>query len=134
MPVLPTVARALLAPIFVNSGSVALRHPAPLVTRVEPFTAKLTSAVPALPQDAATLVRINGAVQLAGGTLLSAGKYPRLAALALIGSLIPTTYAGHAFWKEDDPTARSAQRTQFEKNLAIMGGLLLLARDGGRKS
>jgi uncharacterized membrane protein YphA (DoxX/SURF4 family) len=54
---------------------------------------------------------------------------PRLAALALAGSLIPTTLAGHAFWKVDDPTARKLQRIQFHKNLAMIGGLLFAVVD-----
>ena len=37
--------------------------------------------------------------------------------------MIPTTVAGHAFWKVDDPAARKLQRIQFHKNMAMLGGL-----------
>jgi uncharacterized membrane protein YphA (DoxX/SURF4 family) len=37
--------------------------------------------------------------------------------------------AGHAFWREADDGARKQQRTQFLKNLAMGGGLLLAATD-----
>ena len=79
--------------------------------------------------DAEMLVRINGAVQIGGGVLLAAGKFRRIAALALIGSIIPTTYAGHRFWEESDPTTRTQQKMHFLKNVGLLGGLILAAFD-----
>jgi uncharacterized membrane protein YphA (DoxX/SURF4 family) len=49
--------------------------------------------------------------------------------LALAGSLIPTTLAGHSYWKLEDPAAKKAQRIQFHKNMAMLGGLLLAVLD-----
>lgn len=63
------------------------------------------------------------------GTLLALGWAPRLSALALAGSLIPTTLAGHAYWALEDPATRKIQRIQFHKNLAMIGGLLFAALD-----
>jgi uncharacterized membrane protein YphA (DoxX/SURF4 family) len=79
--------------------------------------------------DAETLVRINGAVQVGAGVLLALGKWRRLAALALIGSIIPTTYAGHRFWEESDPITRKQQQMHFLKNAGLLGGLILAAFD-----
>ena len=79
--------------------------------------------------DDELIVRGNGAVQVVGGALLASGTLPRLAALALAGSMIPTTVAGHAFWKVDDPVARKLQRIQFHKNMAMIGGLLFAVID-----
>ncbi|MDQ1385905.1 MAG: hypothetical protein QOG65_3284, partial [Actinomycetota bacterium] len=63
------------------------------------------------------------------------GKMPRIAALVLAGSLIPTTIAGHRFWEENEPTKRAGQTIHFLKNLSMLGGLLLAADDtGGRPS
>lgn len=45
----------------------------------------------------------------------------------LAASLVPTTLAGHPFWTIEDPAARKVQRTQFHKNLAMIGGLLFVA-------
>jgi uncharacterized membrane protein YphA (DoxX/SURF4 family) len=53
----------------------------------------------------------------------------RLAATALAVSMLPTTVAGHPFWNVDDPVKRHQQRTQFFKNLGILGGLLVVALD-----
>jgi len=62
---------------------------------------------------------------------LSIGRFPRLAALALAGSIVPTTLAGHRFWEADDPSTKAQQQVQFMKNLGLLGGLLLAAVDTG---
>ena len=51
-------------------------------------------------------------------------------ALALAGSLVPTTLAGHRFWEEEDDAARAQQTVQFLKNLAMFGGLLMIIEHG----
>ena len=84
-----------------------------------------------LPEDDAVVVRANAAVQVAGGALLALGRMPRLSALALIASLIPTTVAGHPFWTIEDPAARAQQRIHFLKNSWMLGGLLLIVLDQG---
>jgi uncharacterized membrane protein YphA (DoxX/SURF4 family) len=71
---------------------------------------------------------------VAGGTALAANIVPRAAAAGLLCSLIPTTLAGHAFWDEEDPKARAQQLTQFLKNLAIAGGLVVVATSPGSVS
>lgn len=78
-------------------------------------------------KDPETAVRVNGAAMVVGGAALAAGILPRLAAAGLAAALIPTTFAGHAFWKHDDPATRGAQRTQLLKNSTMFGGLLALA-------
>jgi putative oxidoreductase len=127
------VARPLLASIFISSGLDAMQHPEGKVKAAEKVTGPLVERVPALPEDTATLVRLNGGVQVAAGALLSLGILRRSAALALIGSLIPSTIAGHRFWEELDEDARARQLTQFFKNLGLLGGLVLLATEGPAK-
>lgn len=83
-----------------------------------------------LPADDTLVVRANGAVQAGAGALLAVGILPRLSALALVGSLVPTTLAGHAFWTVEDPAQRKQQQVQFIKNLAMLGGLLYAASAG----
>jgi uncharacterized membrane protein YphA (DoxX/SURF4 family) len=128
-----TVARSLLATIFVVQGWAAFRDPARLAGPARKLTDRLEPTIkalhPSLPTDAETLVRINGAAQMAGGALLATGHATRPAALLLAGSLVPTTLAGHAFWDIEDPQQRAAQRIQFMKNLGLIGGLLLAAVD-----
>ncbi len=123
------IARPLLASMFIAGGVDSLRHPAGKVKAAEAVTGPLSEFVPAVPDDAELLVRVNGAVQVGAGVLLATGRFRRLAAVALIGSIIPTTYAGHRFWEEIDPVDRAEQRVHFLKNLGLLGGLLLAAMD-----
>src|SRR3546814_20901936 len=50
---------------------------------------------------------------------------PRVAALTLAGSLVPTTLAGHAFWAESDPAAKKQHRLAFFTNASVLGSLPL---------
>jgi putative oxidoreductase len=126
-----TVARGLLAAIFVRSGWDAFNNPDRHVDTAKSMTDRLAPTLDAvgLPTDTRTLVRLNGAAQMAGGVLLATGTAVRPAALTLIGSLIPTTVAGHDFWAADDPGQKATHRVQFMKNLGLIGGLLLAAVD-----
>ncbi|MEU3272281.1 DoxX family membrane protein [Saccharomonospora sp. NPDC006951] len=132
--ILRRLARPLLAAIFVSGGVNALRDAEghanvakPLLDKtVGPQADALPDAVPAEPVN---LVRVDAAVKIAGGVLLATGRVPRLASLLLLGSLVPTTVAGHAFWEESDPSQRQQQKIQFLKNAGLAGGLLLAAAD-----
>jgi putative oxidoreductase len=120
----------LLAGIFVTAGLDAVRHPESKVKAAEAVTKPLQARIESLPDDTATLVRLNGMAQVVGGSLLAVGKFRRLAATVLIGSLIPTTYAGHRFWEELDDERRAQAQTHFMKNLGLLGGLVLMATEG----
>jgi putative oxidoreductase len=126
-----TVARALLAAVFIRSGVSALTNPDRLVPTAKPFADKWGPTLDSvgLPTDARSLVKLNGAVEAVGGILLATNTLTRPAAIALAGSLVPTTLAGHGFWEQEDPQQRSAHQTQFLKNLSLLGGLLLAAVD-----
>lgn len=125
--VLAAAGRPLLASPFVSSGLQTMRHPEILAPVAAPVALAIAERVPGLPRDAVRLVRINGAVHVGGGVLLAAGRLPRLAALVLAASLVPTTVAGHPFWTEGDPGKRLQQKIHFFKNLSIFGGLLVAA-------
>lgn len=120
------LARPMLASMFIAGGLDAVRNPESKVSKSDRILDPLAEQVPALEQlDSAEVVRLNGAVQVAGGALLAMGKLPRLASAALAASLVPTTLAGHRFWEEDDPKARANQQIHFLKNVSMLGGLLI---------
>jgi uncharacterized membrane protein YphA (DoxX/SURF4 family) len=129
MSISSLVARPLLAGMFVYGGLDAYRNPGGKVPRAEkvaPDIARLAG----IDADTEQLVQFNGAVQVVAGTTLALGIFPRLSALVLAGSLIPTTLAGHRFWEADDEAARNQQTIQFLKNGAMLGGLLLVVEHG----
>ena len=135
MTVLRAVARPMLASIFVLQGYDTMLHPERVAPRAEPVVAPLAERVPGIPARTEDAVRLNGAVQFTAGSLLALGILPRLSALAIAATLVPTTVAGHRFWEVEDEKERAQQRIHFLKNLAIFGGLLITAADtAGRPS
>ncbi|MGN5240398.1 MULTISPECIES: DoxX family membrane protein [unclassified Rhodococcus (in: high G+C Gram-positive bacteria)] len=128
------IARPMLASIFIAGGVDALRNPTPKATAAQTGLDQMLGVAPdsvtdRLPSNPETLVQINAAVQVGAGALLAIGKWPRISALALAGTVVPTTIAGHDFWNYDDPAARAQHRTQFLKNVGLLGGLLLASVD-----
>jgi putative oxidoreductase len=65
-------------------------------------------------------------VELGGALLLLVGFKARWAALLLFLFMIPVTLIFHAFWGLPDANAAQMQQIHFLKNLAIMGGMLMV--------
>jgi putative oxidoreductase len=131
MTILRSLARPMIASIFVTQGLNTMRSPERVVKQAEPVVRSIAEFVEFVPDDTEQAVRLNAAIQLAGGALLAVGWLPRLAALALAASLVPTTAAGHRFWEYEDPQERAQQRIHFLKNLSMLGGLLMVAAGSG---
>lgn len=132
------LARPMLAAVFIYGGIGSLRdapnHAKAAAPLLEKATGPIKDSLPEqLPTDPETLVRIDGAVKIGAGALLALGKFPRLSALLLAGSIVPTTLAAHAFWEISDPQERANQQVHFLKNLGLLGGLLLTAVDTAGK-
>jgi putative oxidoreductase len=122
------VARILTGSTYVMLGADALRSPGKRPELAADTLAAIRNVVP-LPEDDVLLVRANAAVQVASGTMLALGRMPRLSALALAASLLPTTSAAHLYWRMEDPVAQQQQKIQFWKNAGLLGGLLLVVLD-----
>ncbi len=120
---LKSLGRVCLSGIFIIAGAEAFSAPGPR-------TGKVAGAGIPEPEMA---VKINSATMVLGGILLALGIMPKAAAGALIGTMIPTTLVGHAFWKEEKPQAQSMQRVQFLKNLGLVGGLLWIIAEASEE-
>jgi putative oxidoreductase len=124
-------ARILTGSTYAVLGFDALRAPAGRVDTAATTLAAMRTVLP-LPADDELVVRGNAAVQSVAATMLALGLLPRAAAAALLASLVPTTIAGHGFWAIEDLVTRKLQRTQFHKNMAMLGGLLFAVLDSPR--
>lgn len=116
MSLIKSLGHTLLAGIFITGGYSAFSEPGGRVTKVD------QAGIPAARQA----VILNGAAMVVGGTALAVGFLPKLAALLLIGTLVPTTLVGHPFWQETTPQGRANHQIHFMKNLATIGGLLVV--------
>lgn len=128
MTLLRTIARPMLASMFVYGGVNALRNAQAIGPKAKPVADALgrTAQLETSPAD---LVRVNGAVHVVAGAALATGRFPRLSAALLAGTMVPTTAAGHPFWNESDPASRQNQTIHFLKNVSLIGGLLLSTLD-----
>jgi putative oxidoreductase len=135
MTLIRVIARPMLASMFFVGAVGALKNAdataakaSKVTDRLVPLAERLAPGAP-VPHDAKTLVRVNAVVQLGAAAALATGRAPRVASGVLAASLVPTTVAGHPFWEESDPMAKTGQRIHFFKNVSMMGGLLLAAVD-----
>src|SRR5207237_8730629 len=105
-----TIARPLMASLFIASGLEVLANPEPRAKVAKPVVDKVASVIPFAPRDPVDAGRLNAAVHLGAGVLLAAGVMSWLAALRLVPAMVPTTVAGHAVWAVDDPVSDLEQR------------------------
>ena len=118
------IGRVLLVALFIKSGAEKLMDPSGL-------TGMLTGK--GFPQPLA-FAYVAGLVEMALGILVAIGWQTRLAAFGLIGFTIVATLLAHNYWDMTGPPRR-ANEINFWKNVAIIGGLLMLAASGaGRYS
>jgi len=118
------VGRILLGLIFVLSGFAK-------ISGFDGTAGYIASKGLPLPQVLAALTIV---VELGGGLALMAGFYTRQAVVALAGFSLLTAVVFHNFWAAPQPE-QMAQQINFMKNLAIAGGMLVLAAFGpGRLS
>jgi putative oxidoreductase len=128
------IARPLLAASFVYGGIDTLRNPQTRVPGARPVVDQIARAADQqlpvqVPRDVEQWVKVDAAIKVGAGSLFALGKLPRLSALAMAGSIVPTTLAGHRFWEHEDPEERFGQLSNFLKNAGLLGGLLIAAVD-----
>src|SRR3954451_23972322 len=105
------LARPMLASTFVFGGIQALKNTPALAEASKPVNdgirdlAEKVAPQVHLPEDVRTLVLTTAGVHIAAGLGLATGRAPRLCAWALAATVVPTTVAGHPFWKEKDKAA-----------------------------
>lgn len=112
------VGRALLAALFILFGFEKITGYAGSAQYMEAY------GLPGL------LLPLAIVVELGGGLAILLGVFTRCAALALAGFCIVTALVFHTAWSGD---GGQAQLINFMKNLALAGGLLVLATNGPGK-
>lgn len=80
---------------------------------------------------ASLLVPLSGIVALAGGLSVLLEYQTRLAAWLLTLFLIPVTLTMHNFWAAPDARAFQVESALFLRNVALLGGALLIGHFGG---
>jgi putative oxidoreductase len=75
-------------------------------------------------------VPLSGVLALAGGLSRLLGYRAKIGAWLIALFLIPVTLMMHKFWTVHDPMMAQMQMVMFMKNVAILGGALLISQFG----
>ena len=113
------VGRVALIAVFIKSGLEKLIDPSGLAGMLS------AKAFP-MPK---VLAYAAGVTEVVLGALVAVGFQARLAAFGLFAFTIVATLIAHNYWDMTGP-ARRANEVNFWKNVAIMGGLLMVAATG----
>ena len=114
------IGRVIMALIFVQSGFGKLLD-------IGAFSASLAAkGVP----FASTFGVIGACVEFFGGLAVLAGWQTRYAAALIAVFTVVATLISHRYWQYAD-AARRAQEVNFQKNVCIIGGYLVLVASGG---
>jgi putative oxidoreductase len=117
--IVPLVGRILISAVFIIAGIGKIAG----FSGEEMFVASKHLPLPAVALSIAMII------ELVGGLAILVGLYTRFTAWIVFLYLIPTTFLFHNFWTMQGGD-RLNNMLHFEKNLAIMGGLLFLASFG----
>lgn len=115
---LPLIGRLLFAFIFLGA---APRH----------FTGEGISHAADLGVPFANfIVPLSGILAISGALFVCFGFHAKWGAWMLVLFLVPVTLGMHQFWEIADAGQRHIQLSMFMKNVSMLGGALLLARNG----
>jgi len=76
------------------------------------------------------LVPLSGIIATVGGVGILIGYRAKVGAWLVVLFLVPVTLIMHRFWGLSDPLLAEMQQINFMKNLALLGGALLIAYFG----
>jgi putative oxidoreductase len=126
--VVNVISRVLLSAVFIVFGWMKFMNVASITGNAgtKRFMDLIGGTMPA-PSWLGYLI---AAIELFGGIALLVGFKTRWLAWLFVIWVIVVTLLGHPFWIFEDQT-RIPQMSNFYKNLAIIGGFLLLATTGG---
>ena len=121
----PVSGRVLLSLIFLMSG----------IGKITGFAGQAAYAAKSGVPLAEVAIAVSIVAEIGGALMIILGWKARIGAAILFAWMIPVNFYMHAFWGMTDPTWKQIHMIMFMKNLAIMGGMLLIMAYGsGPKS
>jgi putative oxidoreductase len=79
---------------------------------------------------ASIAVPLSGVLAIAGGLSILLGYRAKPGAWLIVLFLVPVTLMMHKFWAVQDPMMAQTQMVMFMKNVAMLGGALLISQFG----
>jgi len=119
------IGRVLLAFMFVYSGFGKIGG-------FEGTAASIAGKNVPLPEIATTIAIV---IEFVGGLMVAVGWKARFAALAVAAFTLVASFLYHNFWAMTDAATAGTNKIMFLKNIAVIGGLLIVYAFGpGRYS
>jgi putative oxidoreductase len=119
MKITVLIGRILFSLIFLMSG---------LMGHFKPETAAYAASA-GVPM-ASVLVPLSGVIAILGALSIILGFKAKMGAWLIILFLVPVTFWMHKFWGITDPMAMQMQMSLFMKNIALIGGALIISYFG----
>src|SRR5674476_381941 len=116
MPYLFILGRVLFGGYFIMSGYNHFKN-------LRMLTGYAKSKGVPMPREA---VLLTGLMMILGGLGILLWIYLRFSILLLSVFLVVTTFTMHQYWKITDPAQKMGEMANFNKNMALLGALLLL--------
>jgi uncharacterized membrane protein YphA (DoxX/SURF4 family) len=116
MPYLFILGRVLLGGYFIMSGYNHFKN-------LRMLTGYAKSKGVPMPREA---VLLTGLMMILGGSGILLWIYLKFSILLLVVFLVVTTFTMHQYWKVTDSTQKMGEMANFNKNMALLGALLLL--------
>ncbi|SMX88647.1 MULTISPECIES: DoxX family protein [unclassified Brevibacterium] len=127
------LARPMLAAGYISNGVDRLRRPEAAAASIGALLNMARKQID-VPIDAPTLARATGAAQVAAGSLLAIGRFPRVSATILVGTYLLDTVGERI--AADKTTSKDDKRARTERTLirtSMLGGALLASVDTAGK-
>nr|WP_286672943.1 DoxX family membrane protein [Brevibacterium sp. RIT 803] len=127
------MARPMLAAGYISNGVDRLRRPEAAAASIGPLLNMARKQID-VPIDAPTLARATGAAQVAAGSLLAIGRFPRVSATILVGTYLLDTVGERI--AAEKTTSKEDKRARTERTLirtSMLGGALLASVDTAGK-
>lgn len=112
----PVVGRVLLGLIFLMSG----------FGKITGFAGQVAYAAKSGVPLAEVAIAVSIVAEIGGALMIMLGWKARIGAAILFVWMIPVSLYMHAFWGIEDATWKQIHTIMFMKNLAMMGGMLLI--------
>lgn len=123
------IARPMLAAGYILNGVDRLRRPEAAAASVGPLLNQARKQID-VPVDATTLARATGVAQVAAGSLLAIGRFPRTSATILVGTyLLDTVGERLAAEKTTSKDEKKARNERTLQRTSMLGGALLASVD-----
>jgi putative oxidoreductase len=72
------------------------------------------------------MVPLTGVMLLVGAASIALGLWADIGALLLVAFLLPTALIMHAYWRLDDPQARTMDSAHFYKDVSLLGAAIII--------